>query len=112
MDELLTVAEVAKILRLNQQTVRNMIDRHELAAVRVGRRRVRIRTSDLEAFLTTDEIVTGPGENAAPQVMASCASNSPKGWVMLATRCSEEPMPSSSALSTLSPMPRDTSRER
>ena len=34
----LTVAEVAATLKLNQQTVRNWIDRGELAAVRAGRR--------------------------------------------------------------------------
>jgi excisionase family DNA binding protein len=50
-DELLTVQEVADFLRLNQQTVRNAIDRGELAAVRIGKRRVRIRQSDLDAFV-------------------------------------------------------------
>jgi excisionase family DNA binding protein len=35
----------------NPQTVRNWIDRGELPAVRVGQRRVRVRRSDLEAFL-------------------------------------------------------------
>jgi excisionase family DNA binding protein len=43
----LTVAEVAELLKLNQQTVRNWIDQGSLPAVRVGRR-VRIRRSDLE----------------------------------------------------------------
>jgi excisionase family DNA binding protein len=38
-DQFLTVAEVAELLKLNQQTVRNWIDRGELAAVRVGQRR-------------------------------------------------------------------------
>ena len=42
----LTVHEVADLLRLNQQTVRNMIDRGQLAAVRVGTRRVRGSTAD------------------------------------------------------------------
>jgi excisionase family DNA binding protein len=55
-DELLTVAEVAELLKLNQQTVRNMIDRGELRAVRVGQRRVRIRQSQLDAFLTAGEM--------------------------------------------------------
>jgi excisionase family DNA binding protein len=54
-DELLTVAEVASLLKLNQQTVRNMIDRGELRAVRVGQRRVRIRQSVLDAFLAAGE---------------------------------------------------------
>ena len=50
-DELLTVAEVAETLKLNAQTVRNMIDRGELPAIRVGSRRVRVQRSDLDAFL-------------------------------------------------------------
>ena len=49
-DPFLTVAEVAEILRLNQQTVRNWIDAGSLPAVRVGRR-VRIRRSDLDRIL-------------------------------------------------------------
>jgi excisionase family DNA binding protein len=51
----LTVAEIAELLKLNQQTVRNMIDRGELAAVRVGPRRVRVRQSDLDLFLASAE---------------------------------------------------------
>jgi excisionase family DNA binding protein len=43
--EFLTVAEVAGILKLNQQTVRNWIDAGKLPAVHVGRR-VRIKRSD------------------------------------------------------------------
>lgn len=49
-DEFLTVAEIAGILRLNQQTVRNWIDQGTLPALHVGRR-VRIRRSDFEALL-------------------------------------------------------------
>jgi excisionase family DNA binding protein len=41
-DELLTVAEIAERFKLNQETVRNWIDRGELPCVRV-RRRVRVR---------------------------------------------------------------------
>ncbi|MGO9898981.1 MAG: helix-turn-helix domain-containing protein [Solirubrobacteraceae bacterium] len=43
----LTVAEVADLLKLNQQTVRNWIDHGSLPAVKVGRR-VRIKRSDLD----------------------------------------------------------------
>ena len=50
-DSFLTVAEVAGILKLNQQTVRNWIDQGSLPALRVGRR-VRIRRSDFERILT------------------------------------------------------------
>jgi excisionase family DNA binding protein len=52
-DDYLTIAEIAKTLRLNQQTVRNMDDRGELRAVRVGHRRVRVLRSDLDAFLSS-----------------------------------------------------------
>ena len=50
-DEFLTVAEIAELLKLNQMTVRNMIDRGDLPAVRVGKRRVRVRRTDLDGFL-------------------------------------------------------------
>ncbi len=49
-EEYLTVAEVAANLKLNQQTVRNWIDRGELPALRAGRR-VRIKRSDYERYL-------------------------------------------------------------
>src|ERR1700760_669586 len=57
-DELLTVAEIAKTLKLNQQTVRNIIDRGELPALRVGERRVRVLRSDLDAFLAERRRIT------------------------------------------------------
>jgi excisionase family DNA binding protein len=46
----LTVADVAELLKLNQQTVRNWIDAGSLPAIRVGRR-VRIKRSDLDRIL-------------------------------------------------------------
>lgn len=49
-DSFLTVAEVADILKLNQQTVRNWIDQGSLPAVRVGRR-VRILRSDFDRLV-------------------------------------------------------------
>ena len=54
-DELLTVKAVAELLKLNQQTIRNIIDRGELGHVRVGQRRVRVRQSQLDAFLAAGE---------------------------------------------------------
>ena len=66
-DSFLTGAEVAELLKLNQQTVRNWIDQGSLPALRVGRR-VRIRRSDLERLL--EEGRTGranaPPEDAGP----------------------------------------------
>ena len=41
-DELLTIMEVATYLKVNQQTVRNWVDRGELQGLRVGARRVRV----------------------------------------------------------------------
>lgn len=51
-DEFLTVAEVADVLKLNQQTIRNWIDAGTLPAVRIGRR-VRIRRSDFDRLVAT-----------------------------------------------------------
>ncbi len=55
MEEFLTVHEVAALLRVNQQTVRNWIDAGSLPAVRAGRR-VRIAQATLEELLGTTEI--------------------------------------------------------
>jgi excisionase family DNA binding protein len=49
-DEFLTVAEVAKVLKLNPQTIRNWIDQGALPAYRLGRR-VRIGRADFLALL-------------------------------------------------------------
>jgi excisionase family DNA binding protein len=54
----LTVAEVAELLKLNQQTVRNWIDQGSLPALRVGRR-VRIKRSDLDKVLEAGSTVGG-----------------------------------------------------
>lgn len=68
-DSFLTVADVAEMLKLNQQTVRNWIDQGSLPALRVGRR-VRIRRSDLEKLLeqgstaTTGSTAHEPGPSA------------------------------------------------
>jgi excisionase family DNA binding protein len=61
-DSFLTVAEVAEMLKLNQQTVRNWIDQGSLPALRVGRR-VRIRRSDLERLLEEGS-TAGAGSSA------------------------------------------------
>jgi len=48
----MTVAEVAAILKLNQQTVRNWIDAGTLPAYRVGRR-VRVRRSAFDELVVS-----------------------------------------------------------
>jgi excisionase family DNA binding protein len=63
----LTVAEVAEMLKLNQQTVRNWIDQGSLPALRVGRR-VRIKRSDFDRVIAQSYTTGagGAGEEAGP----------------------------------------------
>jgi excisionase family DNA binding protein len=61
-ESFLTVAEVAGMLKLNQQTVRNWIDQGSLPALRVGRR-VRIKRSDFERVLA-QSYTAGAGAGA------------------------------------------------
>ena len=49
--ELLPLDQVAKILSCSLNTVRNLIHRNELPAVRVGARMVRVRRVDLDVVL-------------------------------------------------------------
>jgi excisionase family DNA binding protein len=49
-DELLSVADIAAELEMNQQTIRDWIDSGYLPAIRIGRR-VRVRRSDFDALL-------------------------------------------------------------
>jgi excisionase family DNA binding protein len=68
MDEtFLTVDEVADLLKLNPQTVRNWIVAGSLRSVRVGKRRVRVHQSELERFIES-------GEEAAQQEDAAADS--------------------------------------
>ncbi|MBO0768181.1 MAG: helix-turn-helix domain-containing protein [Solirubrobacterales bacterium] len=52
--EFLTVRDVADLLQLNEQTVRNWIDQGSLPAHRIGRR-VRIQRSDLDQILNASK---------------------------------------------------------
>jgi excisionase family DNA binding protein len=75
VDAFLTVAEVAETLKLNQQTVRNWIDRGELPAARLGQRRIRVRESDLQAFIDAGS------RTAEPQPIApDTAVNQAPAW--------------------------------
>lgn len=65
-DSFLTVAEVAELPKLNQQTVRNWIDRGELPAVRVGQRRVRAKRSDLDRLIENGYTRRESGTSSAP----------------------------------------------
>jgi excisionase family DNA binding protein len=59
-DQFLTVAEIAAQFKVNQQTVRNWIDRGELAGVRLGSRRVRVPASELARFIAASAAATTP----------------------------------------------------
>ncbi len=50
-NELLTTDEVAERLRVSKQTIRNMIDRGELRAVKVGRQ-YRVVSADVDNLLS------------------------------------------------------------
>jgi excisionase family DNA binding protein len=67
-DSFLTVSEVADLLRLNPQTVRQWIDKGKLPAVRLGERQVRIRQSDLEQFI--DAGTNSPASRASASASA------------------------------------------
>jgi excisionase family DNA binding protein len=56
LEEFMTVADIARILKLNQQTVRNWINLGLLPAVQVGRR-VRVRRTDFDALLHNSRVV-------------------------------------------------------
>jgi excisionase family DNA binding protein len=72
-DTFLTVAEVATLLKLNQQTVRNWIDAGSLPAVRVGRR-VRIPRAAL------DQLIEHGAQGSVPQPTAAGGPDATGFW--------------------------------
>ena len=54
-DELLTVDEVAAILKIHPRTVRALVQNGELKRVKIGKREYRIRRSELDRFLKEGE---------------------------------------------------------
>jgi excisionase family DNA binding protein len=100
-DPLLTVAEVAGLLKLNPQTIRNWIDQGSLPAVRVGPRRVRIRRSDLERVLEQ-----GYSRRGSSQA-ASAGPTAQEFWAGEAVTVAQAPPPTGSA-----PAPSDRSTDR
>ena len=49
-EQLLTIQDVVKRLQVSESTVRRMIDRGELRAIRIGRQ-IRIKPEDVESFI-------------------------------------------------------------
>jgi excisionase family DNA binding protein len=62
--EFLTVAEIAELLKMNPQSIRNWIDAGKLPAYRVGRR-VRVSRADFDALINS-----GRTTRAVPEVTA------------------------------------------
>jgi excisionase family DNA binding protein len=54
-DRLLTVAEVAGVMRVSNMTVYRLIKAGELAAIRVGKN-YRVRESDVDKYLATRSV--------------------------------------------------------
>jgi excisionase family DNA binding protein len=75
-NKFLTVTEVAERIRVNQQTVRNWIDRGELPAHRVGARRVRVTEKDLAEFVGVEH---EPKPLSDSFSVPSMGPNSPSG---------------------------------
>ena len=52
-DELLSVEEVSKILKVTPQQVRNLIKSGKLTSIKVSERGTRIKKSDFEEFMSS-----------------------------------------------------------
>jgi DNA (cytosine-5)-methyltransferase 1 len=61
-EELLTVAQAAKYLKLSEKTIRRLIKSHQMIASKVGDRSWRIKTSNIDEYLNAH---TNGGEGAS-----------------------------------------------
>ena len=61
MESLLTPEQAAKILQVNEQTIRRYCRSDLIRYIRFGSRHMRIRESDLELFLQRNENTKGTG---------------------------------------------------
>jgi excisionase family DNA binding protein len=60
-EPLLTVGEVAQVMRVSNMTVYRLIKAGQLSAIRVGKN-YRIRRSDIERYLNDRAVVVPPGD--------------------------------------------------
>ena len=60
-DQRLTVAEVAKELRMSPRKVRDLIDREELVAYKISKRKTLVSRSDLDAFIESRRTAPATG---------------------------------------------------
>ena len=54
-EELLTVDEAAKIMKVHPRTIRSFVNSGDLAIVEIGKREYRIRRSELNRFIRERE---------------------------------------------------------
>lgn len=66
-EELLTIADVAKALKISEVTVRRIISKNELSAIRVGQRHVRISPTSLRAYVSKQAGRLKKSDKAHPQ---------------------------------------------
>lgn len=65
MNELLSVAEAAEYLTVTERWVRQAITERHLPHIRLGRKFIRLRRSDLDRYLAAQTIpATGRGDSA------------------------------------------------
>jgi excisionase family DNA binding protein len=82
-DELFTVSEVAAVLKLSEQTIRNWIENGALPALRIGRR-VRIKRTVLHEILEhgleleEDELVVDKDQSSVHQTAGRPARERPR----------------------------------
>ncbi len=71
IDASVTIAEIATLCGVKPRTVRKWIDSGELPAVRVDRRRVRIRSYNLEAILVAVSSARAAGARVDPRPLVA-----------------------------------------
>ena len=77
---LLNYTEAAQILGCSRHTIARMVERGELASVRIGPRLVRVRGEDIDALI--DDVRTAasdPNANEAPATNGDLAKTSDPG---------------------------------
>jgi excisionase family DNA binding protein len=62
LEEFFTLQEIADMLKMHIETVRELVRRKELAAYKVGRRDYRVKKSDFDKFLAGRKTTENEGE--------------------------------------------------
>ena len=62
--EILTIEELADLLKVSTRTIRRIVKRRELPYIRIGRQ-LRFRRESIDAWLDSSTIARSEGENSA-----------------------------------------------